>query len=136
MWHRTFKYWRTSLTIGSLNGQLMSSLLIFKCPMSHGIMKYTLKAHVCYFVLMVEFLHYLYSLHANFYTSENIINIVIRDLMGNFFNNEPKFLKLTVNIYNISIYRPNNLSVWQKKYVQIIKRKYKMTNINTKETDY
>ena len=36
------------------NGQLMSSLLIFKCPMSHGIMKYTLKAHVCYFVLKVE----------------------------------------------------------------------------------
>ena len=30
-----------------LNGQLMSSLLIFKCPMSHGTMKYTLKAHVC-----------------------------------------------------------------------------------------
>ena len=43
--------------------------------MSHGTMKYTLKAHVCYFVLMVRLLHYLYSLHANFYTSENIINI-------------------------------------------------------------
>ena len=27
------------------------------------------------FVLMVGFLHYLYSLHADFYTSENIINI-------------------------------------------------------------
>ena len=27
-----------------LNGQLMSSLLIFKCSMSHGTMKYTLKA--------------------------------------------------------------------------------------------
>ena len=38
--------------------------------MSHGTMEYTLKAHVCYFVL-----HYLYSLHADFYTSENIINI-------------------------------------------------------------
>jgi len=38
-------------------------------------MKYTLKAHVCYFVLMVGFLHYLYSLHSNFYTLENIINI-------------------------------------------------------------
>jgi hypothetical protein len=48
----------------------MSSLLIFKCHMSHGTMEYTLKAHVCYFVL-----HYLYSLHADFYTSENIINI-------------------------------------------------------------
>jgi hypothetical protein len=58
-----------------LNGQLMSSHLIFKCSMSHGTMKYTLKAHVCYFLLMVELLHYLYSLHANFYTSENIINI-------------------------------------------------------------
>jgi hypothetical protein len=27
----------------------MSSFLIFKCPMSHGTVKYTLKAHVCYF---------------------------------------------------------------------------------------
>jgi hypothetical protein len=51
--------------------------------MSHGTMKYTLKAHVCYFVLMVRLLHYLYSLHPDFYTSENIINI------GNFFNNGP-----------------------------------------------
>jgi hypothetical protein len=45
--------------------------------MSLGTMKYTkctLKAHVCYHVLMVELLHYLYSLHADFYT-ENIINI-------------------------------------------------------------
>ena len=58
-----------------LNDQLMSSLLIFKYSMSHGVMKYTLKAHVCYFVLMVGLLHYLYLLHANFYTSENIINI-------------------------------------------------------------
>jgi REP element-mobilizing transposase RayT len=33
------------------------------------------KAHVCYFVLMVGLLHYLFSLHANFYTSENIINV-------------------------------------------------------------
>ena len=33
-------------------GQLMRSLLIFKCPMSHGTMKYTLKAHVYYFVFM------------------------------------------------------------------------------------
>ena len=38
-------------------------------------MKYTLKAHVSYFVLMVGLFHYLYSLHADFYTSENIINI-------------------------------------------------------------
>jgi hypothetical protein len=53
----------------------MSSLLIFKCPMSHGTMKYTLKAHVCYFALMVGLLHYLYSLHADVHTSENIINI-------------------------------------------------------------
>jgi hypothetical protein len=60
-----------------LNGQLMSSLLIFKCPMSHGTMQYTLKAHVCYFVLMVGLLHYLYSLHADVHTSENIINIEI-----------------------------------------------------------
>jgi len=47
--------------------------------MSYGTMKYTkctLKAHVCYyFVLMVGLLHYLYSLHADFYTSKNIINI-------------------------------------------------------------
>ena len=41
----------------------MSSFLIFKCPMSHGTVKYTLKAHVCYFALMVGLLHYLYSLH-------------------------------------------------------------------------
>ena len=34
----------------------MSSLLLFKCPMSHGTMKYTLKAHVCYFVLMIGLL--------------------------------------------------------------------------------
>jgi hypothetical protein len=54
------------------------------CTMSHGTMKYTLKEHVCYFVLMVRLLHYLYSLHPDFYTSENIINI------GNFFNNGPK----------------------------------------------
>jgi hypothetical protein len=39
------------------NGQLMSSLLIFKCPMSHGTMKYTMKAHVCYFALMIGLLH-------------------------------------------------------------------------------
>jgi len=35
-------------------------------PMSNGTMKYTFKAHVCYFV------HYLYSLHADFYTSRKI----------------------------------------------------------------
>jgi hypothetical protein len=40
-----------------------------------GTMKYTLKAHVCYFVLMVGLLHYLYSLHPDFYTLENIINL-------------------------------------------------------------
>jgi hypothetical protein len=67
---------RTSITIEyHLNGQLVSSLLIFQCPMSHGTMKYTLKAHICYFVLMDGLLHYLYSLHAGFYTSENIIKI-------------------------------------------------------------
>ena len=37
-------------------------------------MKYTLKTDVCYFVLMAWLLHYLYSLHADFYTSENLIN--------------------------------------------------------------
>jgi hypothetical protein len=40
----------------------MTSLLIFRCPMSHGTMKYTLKVHVCYFVLMVGLLHSLYSM--------------------------------------------------------------------------
>jgi hypothetical protein len=34
-----------------------------------------MKAHVYYFVLMIGILDYLYSLHADFYTSENIINI-------------------------------------------------------------
>ena len=43
--------------------------------MLHGTMKYTLKAHVCYFVFMAWLLHYLYSLHPDFYTLENIINI-------------------------------------------------------------
>jgi hypothetical protein len=45
--------------------------------MSHGTMKYTFKACVCHFVLMIWLLHYLYSLHysLNFYTSENIINL-------------------------------------------------------------
>jgi hypothetical protein len=57
-----------------LNGQLMDSLLIFKCIMPHGTMKYTLKAHVCYFVLVVGLSHHLYSLHSDFYTSENMIN--------------------------------------------------------------
>jgi hypothetical protein len=56
-------------------GQLMSSLLTFKCNMSHGTMKYTLKAHFYYFVFMAWLLHYLYSLHPDFYTLENIINI-------------------------------------------------------------
>jgi hypothetical protein len=80
----------------------MSSLLIFKCNMSHGTIKYTLKAHFYYFVFMAWLLHYLYSLHPDFYTLENIINIV---LMGNFFNNGPKFLKLIVrvHIYHILI---------------------------------
>ena len=53
------------------------------------------EARVCYFVLMVWLLHYLYSLHADFDTSENIINI---DLMGNLFNNGPKMLKLIVRV--------------------------------------
>jgi hypothetical protein len=66
---------RTSITINHhLNGQSMNSHLIFKCPMSHDTMNYTLKAHVCYFVLMIG-LDYLYSLYADFYTSENIFNI-------------------------------------------------------------
>jgi hypothetical protein len=45
-------------------------------------------------------LHYLYSLHPDFYTLENIINI-----MGNFFNNGTKILKLIVRvrIYHILI---------------------------------
>ena len=47
-----------------LNGQLMSSLLIFKCPLSHVTMKYTLKAHVCYFALMVGFLLYTICIHS------------------------------------------------------------------------
>ena len=42
--------------------------------MSHGKMKYKMKAHVCYFAFMVELLQHLYSVHADFYTSENIIN--------------------------------------------------------------
>ena len=58
-----------------LNGQLMNSFLIFKCPMPNGTRKYTLKAHVCYFVLMVGLLNYLYSLLLDSYTSENIISI-------------------------------------------------------------
>ena len=69
--------------------------------MSHGTMKYTLKAHVSYFVLMVGFLYYLYSLHPDFYTLENIINI---DLMGNFFNNGSKILKLIVRVHIYIIY--------------------------------
>jgi hypothetical protein len=56
-------------------GQLMSSLLIFRYNMSHGTMKSTLKAHFYYFVFMAWLLHYLYSLHPDFYTLENIINI-------------------------------------------------------------
>jgi hypothetical protein len=77
--------------------------------MSHGTMKYTLKAHVCYFVLMVRLLHYLYSLHPDFYTSENIINIgnffnngIIN--IGNFFNNGPKILKLIVRVHIYHIF--------------------------------
>jgi hypothetical protein len=50
--------------------------LIFKCPISHGKMKYTLKAHVCYFALMVCLLHYLYSPHVYCYSFENIYQIV------------------------------------------------------------
>jgi hypothetical protein len=44
--------------------------------MSHGTMNYTLKAHVCYFVLMRgSYTICTHSLHADFYTSEKIINI-------------------------------------------------------------
>ena len=39
--------------------------------MSHGTMKYTLKAHVCYFVLLVGLLLYLYSFHEDFKKSTN-----------------------------------------------------------------
>jgi hypothetical protein len=49
--------------------------------MSHGTMKYTLKAHICYFGLMVGLLHYLYSLHADFYTSENITYVAWYSLL-------------------------------------------------------
>ena len=52
------------------------SFNIQMCYMSHG----TMKAHVCYFVLMVWLLHYMYSLHAYFYTLENIINIETAEL--------------------------------------------------------
>jgi hypothetical protein len=45
--------------------------------MSHGTMKYTLTAHLCYIVLMVGLLHYLHSLQAEFYTSENLNKINI-----------------------------------------------------------
>jgi hypothetical protein len=60
-WAQKTSMWqRTSITIDyHLNGQLMNGLLIFKCPMSHGTMKYTLKAHVCCFVLMAGLLHYM-----------------------------------------------------------------------------
>jgi ribosomal protein L34 len=71
------KYQRTSITIDyHLNGQLMSSLLIFKCTTSHGTMKSTLKPHVCYFVLIVGVLPvcYLCSLHPDFDTSENLVS--------------------------------------------------------------
>jgi len=69
MWHRTFKYERTSITIDHhLNGQLMSSLLIFMCTMSHGTIRYTWKVHACFFVLtlfvLTPLLHYLYSRHS------------------------------------------------------------------------
>jgi hypothetical protein len=74
----------------------MSNLLIFKCPKSHGTMKYTLKAHACLlfcfdgwaltlFVLTpCRFLHFRRDLlmgnffdngPPDFYTSENVINI-------------------------------------------------------------
>ena len=70
--------------------------------MSHSTMKYTLKAHVYYFVFISWLLHYLYSLHPYFYTLENIIN---RDIVGNFLNNGPNILKLIVRvcIYHILI---------------------------------
>jgi hypothetical protein len=56
------------------NNGLKIVKLIVKSHMSHGTMKYKMKAHVCYFALMVELLHYLYSVHADLYTSENIVN--------------------------------------------------------------
>ena len=58
--------------------------------MSHGTMKYSLKAHVYYIVFIAWLLHSLYSLHPYFYTLE-------RDLMGNYFDNGP-ILKLIVRV--------------------------------------
>jgi len=43
--------------------------------MSYGTMKYSLKAHVYYIVFMAWLLLYLYSLHPDFYTLVNIINM-------------------------------------------------------------
>ena len=71
----------------------MSNFILFKCPMSHGTMKYTLRAHVCSFVLMVWLLQYLSSLHADIYT--NILKI---ETLGNFCNNGPNILKLIVRV--------------------------------------
>jgi hypothetical protein len=42
---RIISYWARLLT----GKQSKLSFLIFKCPMSHGTMKYTLKAHVILF---------------------------------------------------------------------------------------
>jgi hypothetical protein len=39
----------------------VGSFLIFKCNMSHGTVKYTLKAHAYYFVFMASLLHYLWK---------------------------------------------------------------------------
>jgi hypothetical protein len=55
---------------------VMNSLLIFKYNISHGTMKYTLQAHVYYYVFMAWLLHYLYSFHPDFYTLENIQKVV------------------------------------------------------------
>jgi hypothetical protein len=41
--------------------------------LSHGTLKYTLKTCVCHFVLMIWLLLYLYLLHTDFFTLENII---------------------------------------------------------------
>ena len=49
------------------------SLLIFKCSMSHGTMKYTLKAHVCYFVLMGS-----YTICTHSKNGPTILKLIVR----------------------------------------------------------
>ena len=52
---------------------------------------------------MVGLLHYLYSLQADFYTSENLINI-----------DGPKFLKIIVRVRKYhTVYLENKLFIWK-----------------------